>query len=556
MSIGSDHAQRVRVGTFKRGSMATLAAWIEENTTIAGAKFSFLNHEFQKTIASDTSQEVNVKKPSQVGLSELSARLALAMTKVVRGSTAIYTLPTATFASTFMKTRIDPVIRGSEALRNSVHKSNDNNEVKQIDDSFLYLRGAASSNAAISIPADFIINDELDFCDQEIVSQYASRVTHSSWKLFRRFSTPTIPGYGIDKAFIESRRFHNLCKCNHCATWFKPDYYEHVKIPGYTDDIRSLTNSSTLYRTRWREAHLACPKCGKEPSLQPEHRNYVLENTDDDFVPAAYQVTPFDAPNIIKVSDILQARLRYEREQDFVNFVLGLAMEDKDSTLMRSDLRFRHDLPSAPTRVMGIDVGHTYHAWIAEVTHAGVYLIHREQIPMGSIRTRYFELKRQYNVALSVIDSQPHAETVMYLQALDPNLYASVYVNSKDVLTHEVKERDEEKDEGKNFVRQVNVNRSRAFDAYMNDMREGTISFRASDDDETVIAHHTSMKRVRVWDDKTQNLVHSWVKTDGVDHYHHAGLYAWVAAKILGVASPLIMLPIFGAHSFRVRVKQ
>lgn len=558
--VAKDHLERVRVAVLGRHSMATLAKWITENTTLGGDPFSFVDHEFQEPIVSDTSQEVAVQKCSQVGVSEVTVRLALAMVNVVSPMTAIYTLPTAKFSAKFVRTRVDPVIQGSPAMRENIHRSNDNSEMKQFGDSFIYFNGAASSNAPISIPADVIINDETDFSDQEVLSQYTSRLTHSKWKIIRKFSTPTLPGFGVNKSFSESRRHYNLCRCCHCNHWFMPSYYDHVRVPDYKGDLRDVTKA-VLARIRWNEAYVACPKCANPVDLNKEYREVVCENPGEQLVGAGYQVTPFDAPRIIKVGDLIRSSTNYARIQDFVNFGLGLPMEDSEATLTRTDLErlyVRALAGSNSVYVMGVDVGNVYHFVIAAVDgFDDMLVVHTERVPMGRAKERYHALRNQYRVVCSVIDSNPHSETVMSLQTQDPNLYAAVYMRSRSLLTHNVVDKEKDKEEGQDFVRQVNINRSKAFDGYMSYMRDNHLALCEPDSEEekeTFIQHHVSMKRVKVFDPESEELSYSWQKTDGEDHYHHASLYCWIAGKIRGVGRSLT--PFVTTEIFRFKVKQ
>jgi hypothetical protein len=534
---------------------ATIAKWIKENTTYASQPYSYVDHEFQERIMSDTSRDVTITKCSQVGMSEVGSRMSLALVNVLRPYTVAYTLPTAHFAGTFAKTRIDPVITGSKVMRQNIHKTNDNNEVKQFGDSFLYIRGAASSNAPISIPVDHLVHDEVDFSDQEVLGQYVSRLTHSKWRRTTKISTPTLPGFGIHRAFGESRRWFNMCKCNHCNHQFIPDYYSHVRIPGFTGDLTTI-NKSLLTRIRFQEAAIHCPKCGLQPSLQVPHREWVCENPTENFVGAGYQITPFDAPNIIQVPYLVEASTKYDRIQDFVNFNLGLPAEDKEATLTKEDFESvfvrAESTEMSSVHVMGVDVGNVYHFTIGAVDAWGdVFTVHTEQVPMGQARKRYHELRRQYRVVATVMDSMPHAETVMALQEQDVNMYAAVYMRSKSMLTHHVIEKIEEADKGKEFVRQVNINRNRALDGYMEYIRGGHLRIRESAEKETILAHHQSMKRVKTYDNDSGEMAYTWQKTDGNDHYHHSFLYMWIASKIRGVAKSLIVLPTFSVFSFK-----
>jgi hypothetical protein len=423
------------------------------------------------------------------------------------------------------------------------------------DSSYLYVKGAASANAPISIPSDVLIHDEVDFCDQDVLSQYQSRLTHSKIKLKRKFSTPTVPGYGIDLAFQESRRHFNLCKCHHCNHWFMPDYYDHVKVPGYTRDLREITKYA-LTLCRWQEASVVCPKCGLLPDLGIAHRQYVVENPDDNYLAAGYQVTPFDAPGFIKPSDLIQARLGYEREQDFVNFNLGLPLEDAEATLVLSDfLELKLPALNRPGwTVMGVDVGAVYHFVIATVAPDGTFIVvHKEQVSQGLARQRYTELRHYWKVICTVMDSAPHGETVMALQHTDPTMYAAVYVSRKGVTTYKVKDDDEAADEGRSFTRQVDVNRSRAFDDYLRVIRDGQARYVESDIDDEYFAQHTSMKRAKFYDHESGELQYSWQKSDGQDHFHHASVYCHIASKIKGVGRPTVQLPLFTAGAIRLR---
>lgn len=552
------HYNRVHAAVLNKYSAETVARWIVENTYYGFEPYSFKDHEYQYRLMSEISPDTVTRKCSQVGISEASARKALACVNIFSHYTVAYTLPTAGFASTFARTRIDPVIEGSSALRDAVHKTNNNSEVKQFGDSFLFLRGAASSNAPISIPCDHLIHDEVDFSDQEVLGQYISRLTHSPYKRTDKISTPTLPNFGIDLAFQQSRRNFLHCKCNHCNHWFIPDYYKHVKIPEYRGRLEDI-NKQTLTRIRWEEAQVHCPACGKVPSLQVEQREWVCENPSEKYKAVGIQVSPFDAPNIITAAYLVEASTKYDRIQDFVNFNLGLPAEDSEATLLREDFegRFTLDLPSpSGVYVMGIDVGNLYHFKVGSVDPWGkVHCVLAEQVPMGVARKRYAELRSRYRPVCSVIDSGPHAETVMALQAGDPNLYAAVYTKSKSLLTHSVVEKEQIPESGQEFVRQVNVNRSRALDAYMEFLRSGNLTYLSTPMQETIISHHLSMKRVKTYDGDSGELTYTWQKTDGQDHFHHAGLYMWVASKIRGMGHSGVVLPVTSAMKLRLNRK-
>lgn len=557
--VAKAHITLLKTAVLAKHSAGTVCEWLLENTKMGLDPFSFYKHEFQEKILRAVATDINVQKCAQVGISEVSARKALALVNILPKYTVIYTLPTASFAGKFAKTRIDPIIQASEMMSRQLVKGSDNNETKQFDQSFLWIRGAASSNAPISIPADHLIHDEYDFSDHEVLGQYQSRLNHSEFKRTDAFSTPTLPDFGINKRMKESVRWYLMCKCDKCNHQFIPNYYKHVKIPGYSKDLREITKLK-LPRIDWKSAVLLCPACGRVPSLLPEHREWVAENPTDNFEAVGFQVSPFDAPLVVSCSSLVKKSTTYTRRQDFDNFDLGQAAEDSEATLLRADFEglFNDDkAEGAFSYVMGVDVGNTYYFVIGAITGTGqIHVVHTEEVPVKQARKRYFELRASWRVRVTVMDSLPHVETVMALQEIDRNLYAAVYTSWKGVETHRVVIRDAKEDKGVQFLRQVNVNRNRAFDAYMDTIRQRLITYRDNELHETIISHHTSMKRARVYDNDTGELSFNWVKTDGNDHFHHACVYMGIAARIRGVGAPLVPLPLMNVMSFSTLPKQ
>lgn len=553
--LHGEHLERVKAAVLKTHTLASAGDWICQNTRLRGENFSFKDHEFQRVIVDDPSREKNVRKCSQVGVSELSLRVALALANILDGTTWIYTLPAAQFMKLFVKTRIDPVIESSPTLKANIDNTTDNMEIKRFNDAFLYFKGTIGQAAAISVPADGVIHDEVDFSDQQVMSNYQSRLTHSPWKLKYRFSTPTVGGYGISAEFDVSRRHWNFVKCNHCAEWFLPDYFKHVHIPEFNGEKKEITKDR-LQLLRWQDAVFLCPGCGREPDLGPEHRTWVCENPGDSHEAAGYQIQPFDAPRIIMIPDLVKSMAEYDRFVDAVNFGLGLPAEDKETSLTVEDLeriKVMGAQPGAFTHVMGIDMGMQCHIMVGAVNPYGqLMVVHTEVVPLARIEERKKELAVTYRVVLTVMDALPYTDIVLRMQGSDPNLYGAIYVNLKSLKPYVVGKKDEEEKalegdrkatEGEQRERQVNINRSKAFDALMQDVRSGNVVIVADDNWPTIVRHLQDMKRIKEFTIERE-VSYVWQKsTKGIDHFHHTLLYLWVAAKMRGVASVGVALP-------------
>ena len=162
----SDHLARLRDGVNNTYSVTNLAPWIEKYTYLDGRRFSFKDHEFQRTIIEDTAKTSIVIKCAQVGLSEVLYRYAVAACITQDDFTVIYTFPSATDAETNNRTRIDPMIEGSPEVLRMVNPNMNNSTVKQFGrNSFLFFKGTFSSTAGISLPASAVISDEYDKSD-------------------------------------------------------------------------------------------------------------------------------------------------------------------------------------------------------------------------------------------------------------------------------------------------------------------------------------------------------------------------------------------------------
>jgi hypothetical protein len=537
--------QGARQAVYETWDLKDAAKFITQKTWHRGTRFSFVNHEFQETIITDDSQIVNVQKCSQIGLSEIMARFGVAVVNMIPDFSVIVTFPFSGDASNFAKTRIDPFVEASPALREAINPKMNNGEIKQFGTSFMYFRGTNGKTQAISIPADMIISDEIDRSDPHILSQYTSRLTHSDWKMRRNFSTPTIPGFGIAKEMSESIVFKNLCKCDHCAQWFLPDYFDHVKIPEFDGNLRTISKSN-IGRLRYQEAQLHCPHCGAVPNLQPKNREWVAENKDANFSAHGYMVSPFDAPNLISVVDLIKASTMYARFTEFVNQNLGLPEEDAAESITLSDLNAAQlppgtDMRSSSLHCMGIDQGLICHIVIGRLTLEGEFLVcYRERCPLGQLQERKRKLAAEWKVVITVIDSQPNVHLVQEIQKYDKNCYGGVYgKNKKQLEPFRIQMFEGEAMDGKLPIHTAQINRDKAFDLLMHVIKSGTMKWAAisQDDDELFEKHILDMRRVQVYDEHME-LAWVWVKsTLGQDHYHHTLLYCWIACQLRATAS-------------------
>jgi hypothetical protein len=537
------HLARLHAALFNTYDLKDVAKYIAEKTYLKGERFSWKDHEFQKDIANDTAQDLNVQKCAQVGLSELMARYGISCTRIMPYFSTIMTMPFSGDATNFAKTRLDPIIADSPDLKTAIDPNLDNSEIKSIGTSLLYMRGCNGTTAALSVPADMLIHDEVDRSDPAILAQYQSRIKHSKWKLTRKFGTPTANKVGIALEMAGSKRWRHMCKCNHCNHQFVPSFHNHIVIPDYDRPFKEITKYN-IDDIRWQEAYMVCPRCGKEPSLQFDRRQWVCENPDDNFAPKGYYVTPFSVPNIVTIPSLIKEITKYSWAE-FCNQALGETAVENDAQLLEEDLentKHAGDLDSTEMHNLGIDVGQICYLVVARLTESGMLLVpHRETCILDDLEKRKRELSIRYRILITVIDLYPETDKVHQMQKKDKNLYGGQYHDNAKLQTYSILMVEKDLKDGKLPVNQARIQRNLNFDELMGMFKKKLIrwSAKSTSDDKLFVAHCLDMSRKEEFRNNALQFV--WQKSkEGNDHFMHALGYAHVACRLMPAASKSI----------------
>lgn len=551
--IFKDHIERLR-SSLSAHNANTICDFITTHTYLRGERFSFSGHTYQRTILEDPSPNLVIIKSAQIGISEMSARLTVARAALINGFSSGYLLPSASAAKHFMQSRIQPLIDSSPYLRDMNSKDVSNTAVIKLGDSYIWGKGCQVERQALSTPLDLCVFDEIDAADQEVMTLFESRIIHSPYKMTVKLSTPTIPNYGVSKAFDQSKRKFNFAKCGSCGEWFYPDYYAHVRVPGYTKDLREVGKRDFASPNfRWMEARLECPSCGKPVNQHEVQREWVVENPGDAYFDSGYRVSPFES-HAVTCADLVKASVTFERPQHFVNQRLGLAMADSETAFDDEELE-RAIISEYPggghSYVLGLDVGNTCWAVVAAVFADNTLVIVRvEKIPAHIAVKRTQEIVKQYKVRMVVVDRGPLTELCYQIQQAIRNSFAAVFVQSKNVELFRVVDKEDDLSKGVEGMRQVNISKDQCMDLIMMMVRSGQVKKVSDENDREWKTHMADNKRLKMF--KNGEMVMTWVKTDGIDHWHMALIYALVASRILGVSSGnTFSLPMLS--SFRVK---
>ena len=546
--------ERLQLAKTQSKSLEFIPEWIENNTTHptkAGKNFSYEGHEFQKGIIKSTAHKQTIIKVSQAGLTEVSVRKGLALASLRQGIQLIYTLPTKSLAGVIAKTRVDPVIEGSEILSQQINADTNNTEIKRIGASFLHFAGTFSDSAPISIPATYIISDEVDFSDQSVLSDFNSRLGHqdeeSSGNI--KFSTPTAEGYGISEEYSKSSKGVYAVKCNHCSQWQTPNFLDDVVVPNLTFDVREITsyNLEGIPRKDILSSYLSCPSCTKdmtEALINPERRAWVHQHPEKQKYHEGFKVAPFDVPTINPVHRTLQQIGNYKRISSWYNFKLGEPYSD-DTSMFNVEVIKAHTKRQIKEGVssccIGVDVGKI--SWISigvptksttsqAITHLDVVALVRvdtNTLPSGStLGTEILKYGEQYNARVIIVDAAPDFTTAQFLhKTYHKGKALGNYYTGEKTFSKKLSYWKENQAEGTCISA-----RTSSLDDLCSMSNNGRITFPQCEQISELVKHFSAVKRIDVSSD-SDTAEGKWVtESKKADHWVHSLNYLHLACQV------------------------
>lgn len=539
-------SSRLRMQLNRESGLRELDKIVEKYGVVNGRPFSFKDHEFQIEIIRDTRARQAVRKCSQVGLSELMVQKTLALSAVMKHMRAIFTLPTRDFAAAFSKDRFDSAIESSDFYSSQVKAAQNSASQKKIGSFVLYITGSYGANSAISVPAEILINDEIDFSNQEVLGKLSSRLRHAEMVDERgnrgirmKFSTPTVNGFGVDKEFESGHQAYYLVKCKHCNSWELPDFFHDFMVPGCDEEIANL-RAVDLDNPRYKfdDAKILCPSCRGDlwSSLcDPERRQWVAKKPD--VWDHSYQVYPWDAPKYNPPGVIIRQLGDYPLIADFYNFVIGLPHSDAENSFnveqgyrdRISDLRM-WEYPSNVQRsirtFIGMDVGKICHLSVLVSVGKQLHVMYVEKIANTRDRPATQEVIQRvdhFRAAKVCIDAGPDITLVNSLVSARHQISAVVYVRQiKGLQPYEVK--------GEGEV--INVDRTKMLKELLAKHNTGEIHYPSREDvRDEIFKHLKTTKKIRETSSDGQT-VERFVKTSTEDHWVHSLNYAQIAHMV------------------------
>jgi len=166
---------------------------------------------YLKRVLTSNKENHLICKGSQLGFTQ--AMLNIVIVKLLNGFPSLYILPRDGAISDFSQARFNTIIKSS-ALADEANV--DNVHLKVLRGTALYLRGAGSREKLKEIPVRFLILDERDDMQQEMVALARERLTGSLNTQEFSLSTPRLPDTGIFKEYKVRDQYKYFLKCIAC----------------------------------------------------------------------------------------------------------------------------------------------------------------------------------------------------------------------------------------------------------------------------------------------------------------------------------------------------
>jgi len=501
------------------GVKMTNSEWICANTRLNNKPFSTKGYEFQTGIINDNHHDLSVKKPSQVGMTEVQIRKFFTLLVRNRGTSGIFTFPNADMFKRNSKTRIRPIVTqpafGNTGLDDE--KPNRSMSLYEVNGSFGHIMGMTEGEAT-STPADFLFEDELDLSDQAMVALYQSRLQNSDWKMTQAFSTPTHAAYGIDSKIAASDQREYFMKCQSCGHQQIPEWDERfLHLPGFKGSNLRQIDDETFQAIQLDESYVKCERCQTQLDLaNPDLREWVPARPGRDA--HGYTIRPFSTHKLPPSYIIRQHRKYAELDnlKGWHNTTLGETYSDSDSKLTEDVVKAvlgspgRPEVSSDTPVAISSDMGRVCHVTAGVIDGDFVQPFLFEQVPASEIVEYMADFRSRYNVVCGGVDRHPYTPTsntirdesrgvilpIEYRGAAHINLVEDEY----EVLDY------------------AQINRTQAIDRVVRAVTNKRLKLTGYGSlRQVVISHLCDMVRIEVPEKPAV-----WQKLTGQDHFMHA----------------------------------
>lgn len=427
---------------------------------------SWNQREFLRAIYADESKEIVIRKAVQVGISEWAVVDLLYMTMEL-GWSGAYVITKTKARDSFVAERINKILNAIPYYRKNVGKI-DNLGIKELGKGVARFLGSNAPDDFVSFPADFLIIDEVDLCDQENLKLVPDRLQASEHKFQRWIGNPTLEGYGIDALYENSDQKIWTVYCEKCKTYQTLDWFENI----IEETNFGITLRDTKYLEHPKQAtiHPICP-CGAR--LNRLGKGQWLKRKESKI--SGYTLSQIYSPTVTleeMYAEYLESKDNVGKLQIFYNNKLGYSfskegMKITEGMLLKTEQPYGFsDLYQGMNVVTaGVDVGSgVLHVIIREICDEGRRLLFVGMVPSFDDLE---ELINKYHITTMMIDAEPEKRLSL---AFQKDHFDTVWL--VDYHVQESSQTDIHVFKDKQFLR---VRRTSAFDGLLEDFVTGVI---------------------------------------------------------------------------------
>lgn len=509
-----------------------------EKIRVMGAPFpgayDFDNTPWCREMLMTDFEECVGQKSAQAGFTETMLNRALFTIDQLRRS-VLYLLPnTKPDAADFTQSRFNPALELSDHLAQMFSKS-DNNSLKRSGDAVLYIRGSRSRAGLKGLPVSLLIKDEQDEMDEIMLPLAVERLSGQVHKQDWGISTPSIPGFGINKAFELSSREIFMFKCSHCDKFIHLSFPECIEITATDETDPGIRNS--FYK---------CPECHHEITQEEKYFSLLAgqwQSTVGQKNIRGFHVNQMYSRTVKAWEfglSFLRGLTKIEYEQEFHNSKLGEPHIVNGAGLSRAEIDAcigDYEQPATPRGLvtMGIDVGKKLHIEVREwVTNANpnstgindnsiAKVIHA--FTLDTFTAGFPELDplvRIFSPHCIIIDANPEKTSSVGFCQRFPGLAFACYYSTGAKASNLILNHHEQT---------VSVDRTRWLDTSLTRFKRKTVIIPRNTTEEYKL---NQMASIRVYKkDKTGHDVSMYVNKKP-DHFAHTSTYCEIGLKLAG----------------------
>ncbi|MEM7533839.1 MAG: phage terminase large subunit family protein [Chloroflexota bacterium] len=504
-----------------------------------GRPFETVEHKMLLGPYCDEHPTMMVMKAAQIGFTDMMLSKGLRAAQQF-GATVLFTFPVDKHVSDFSSQRVGPAIEASielSRIAESVKEAGKSNTsrvtLKRIYPGWMYFRGSkvkpdGSAPQLKSIPADYILMDEVDECDARAMALVKERLGHSLLKREFYVSTPTYPEFGIHAEFLKSDQCLWMIPCPHCGTRQNPT------IDDIVIEWDALDRPVTWHGQSEDRAYIACQHCHKE----------LDRFADGEWIPQypsvsyrGYHATKFFFP-FVDLIDLVRAldTSNPTKQREVRNQGLGIPFRGKGEGISKTALdackrNYLHPEKNTTGRpcFMGVDVGKVLHV-VIRAAPDGQGARHQLLVKAVENFDELGRLIRRYKPACVVIDALPESRKVLEFQKAHWGLVFPAYYPGQGLKTTDPYQLHlPSETSSKAFVQ---VDRTRMLDEVFERVTDevNTLPVNIEHVDRDYYKHMRALNRKLV-DTPDGGKRAKWEQI-GDDHYAHAEAYCATAAYI------------------------